>query len=105
MQGAELRDGEAAAAAASYRVLSRLLGYGEAAPEPGPPPPPTPPKKNPKKPQHPENYPGICSRHFMANQFSSVTQLGLTLCDPMNHSTPGLPVHYQFPEFTQAHVH
>ncbi|XP_032313757.1 suppressor of cytokine signaling 7 isoform X1 [Camelus ferus] len=43
MQGAELRDGEAAAAAASYRVLSRLLGYGEAAPEPGPPPPPPPP--------------------------------------------------------------
>ncbi|XP_032945978.1 suppressor of cytokine signaling 7 isoform X2 [Rhinolophus ferrumequinum] len=41
MQGPELRDGEAAAAAAaSYRVLSRLLGYGEAAPEPGPPPPP-----------------------------------------------------------------
>ncbi|XP_047401870.1 suppressor of cytokine signaling 7 isoform X2 [Sciurus carolinensis] len=40
MQGAELRDGEAAAAAASYRVLSRLLGYGEAVPEPGPPPPP-----------------------------------------------------------------
>ncbi|XP_016787405.1 suppressor of cytokine signaling 7 isoform X1 [Pan troglodytes] len=40
MQEAELRDGEAAAAAASYRVLSRLLGYGEAAPEPGPPPPP-----------------------------------------------------------------
>ncbi|XP_004282748.2 suppressor of cytokine signaling 7 isoform X2 [Orcinus orca] len=40
MQGAELRDGEAAAGAASYRVLSRLLGYGEAAPEPGPPPPP-----------------------------------------------------------------
>ncbi|XP_063107515.1 suppressor of cytokine signaling 7 isoform X2 [Cavia porcellus] len=40
MQGAELRDGEAAAAAASYRVLSRLLGYGEAAPEPGQPPPP-----------------------------------------------------------------
>ncbi|KAM9209129.1 suppressor of cytokine signaling 7 isoform 1-T1 [Dugong dugon] len=39
MQGAELRDGEAAAAA-SYRVLSRLLGYGEAAPEQGPPPPP-----------------------------------------------------------------
>ncbi|KAM8817308.1 suppressor of cytokine signaling 7 isoform 2-T2 [Rhynchonycteris naso] len=43
MQGTELRDGEAAAAAAaSYRVLSRLLGYGEAAPEPGPPPPPPP---------------------------------------------------------------
>ena len=26
-------------------------------------------------------------------------------CDPMNHSTPGLPVHHQFPEFTQTHVH
>ena len=29
----------------------------------------------------------------------------LTLCDPMNHSTPGLPVHHQLPEFTQTHVH
>ena len=38
-------------------------------------------------------------------QFSSVTQSCLTLCDPMNHSTPGLPVHYQLPEFTQTHVH
>ena len=28
-----------------------------------------------------------------------------TLCDPMNHSTPGLPVHHQLPEFTQTHVH
>ena len=36
-------------------------------------------------------------------QFSSVTQLCLTLCDPMNHSTPGLPV--QLLEFTQTHVH
>ena len=33
-------------------------------------------------------------------QFSSVTQLCLTLCDPMNHSTPGLPVHHQLLEFT-----
>ena len=33
-------------------------------------------------------------------QFSSVTQSCLTLCDPMNHSTPGLPVHHQLPEFT-----
>ena len=38
-------------------------------------------------------------------QFSSVTQLCPTLCDPMNHSTPGLPVHHQLPEFTQTHVH
>ena len=42
--------------------------------------------------------------HF-AFQFSSVTQSCLTLCDPMNRSTPGLPVHHQLPEFTQTHVH
>ena len=38
-------------------------------------------------------------------QFSSVTQSCLTLCDPMNHSTPGLSVCHQLPEFTQTHVH
>ena len=38
-------------------------------------------------------------------QFSSVTQLCLTLCDPMNRSTPGLPVRDQLPEFTQTHIH
>ena len=38
-------------------------------------------------------------------QFSSVTQWCLTLCDPMNRSTPGLSVHHQLPEFTQTHVH
>ena len=38
-------------------------------------------------------------------QFSSVAQSCLTLCDPMNRSTPGLPVHHQLPEFTQTHVH
>ena len=38
-------------------------------------------------------------------QFSPVTQLCLTLCNPMNRSTPGLPVHHQLPEFTQTHVH
>ena len=38
-------------------------------------------------------------------QFSSVSQSCPTLCDPMNHSTPGLPVHHQLPEFTQTHVH
>ena len=37
--------------------------------------------------------------------FSSVAQSCLTLCDPMNFSTPGLPVHHQLPEFTQTHVH
>ena len=38
-------------------------------------------------------------------QFSSVTQLCPTVCHPMNRSIPGLPVHHQFPEFTQTHVH
>ena len=37
-------------------------------------------------------------------QFSSVAQSCLTLCDPMNCSTPGLPVHHQLPEFTQTQV-
>ena len=37
--------------------------------------------------------------------FSSVTRSCPTLCDPMNRSTPGLPVHHQLPEFTQTHVH
>ena len=38
-------------------------------------------------------------------QFSLVTQLCPTLCNSMNHSMPGLPVHHQLPEFTQTHVH
>ena len=40
----------------------------------------------------------------MQVQFSSVTRLGPTLCDPMNRSTPGLPVHHQLPELTQMSV-
>ena len=46
--------------------------------------------------------------HFpfiLSHQFSSVTQLCPTVCDPMNRSIPGLPVHHQVPEFTQTHVH
>ena len=39
------------------------------------------------------------------SQFSSVAQSCPTLCDPMNRSTPGLPVHHQILEFTQTHVH
>ena len=42
---------------------------------------------------------------FLSVQFSSVTQSCPTLCDPMNCSTPGLPVHHQLPEFIQTHVH
>ena len=41
----------------------------------------------------------------MGHQFSSVTQSCLTLCNPVNHSTPGLPVHHQLLESTQTHVH
>ena len=51
-----------------------------------------------------ESYINFSSWLF-SPQFSSVTQSCLTLCDPMNHSTPGLPVHHQIPEFTQTHVH
>ena len=42
---------------------------------------------------------------YRSVQFSSVAQLCLTLCDHMNRSTPGLPVHHQLLEFTQTHAH
>ena len=42
---------------------------------------------------------------FITVQFSSVAQSCLTLCNPMDHSTPGFPVHHQLLEFTQTHVH
>ena len=45
------------------------------------------------------------SRGLSSVQFSSVAQSCPTLCDPMNRSTPGLPVHHQLLEFTQTHVH
>ena len=50
----------------------------------------------------------ICSLHtdpISSVQFSSVAKSCLTLCDPMNRSTPGLPVHHQLLEFTQTHIH
>ena len=64
-------------------------------------------------PTHPSTW---CSRvgrsgtwdhslKMTSTKFSSVAQLCPTLCDPMNRSTPGLPVHHQLPEFTQTHVH
>ena len=49
--------------------------------------------ESPGKPQH------------IDVQFSSVVQSCLPLCNPMDCSTPGLPVHHQLPEFTQTHVH
>ena len=45
------------------------------------------------------------SLYLRSDQIRSVAQSCLTLCDPMNRSTPGLPVHHQLPEFTQTHAH
>ena len=47
----------------------------------------------------------VLERSIRSDQIRSVTQLCLTLWDPMNSSTPGLPAHHQLPEFTQTHVH
>ena len=48
---------------------------------------------------------GMTVKGFSSVQFSSVAQSCPTLCDPMNRSMPGLPVHHQLPEFTETHVH
>ena len=53
----------------------------------------------------PPGPPGKSGPPFLLFQFSSVAQSCPTLWDPMNRSTPGLPVHHQLPEFTQTHVH
>ena len=47
----------------------------------------------------------MASGPIRSDQIRSVTQSCPTLCDPMNHSTPGLPVHHPLPEFTQTHTH
>ena len=55
-----------------------------------------------------KNFPHFAVIHIVkvfSVQFSSVAQSCPTLCNPMNRSTPGLPVHHQLPEFTQTHVH
>ena len=48
---------------------------------------------------------GIIYIHTYKYQIRSVAQLCPTLCNPMNRSTPGLPVHHHLPEFTQTHAH
>ena len=50
-------------------------------------------------------FPNYCMVAFISDQIRSVTQSWPTLCDPMNCSTPGLPVNHQLPEFTQTHVY
>ena len=47
----------------------------------------------------------VCISISPSDQIRSVTQSCPTLCDPMNRSTPGLPVHHQLPEFTETQVH
>ena len=54
--------------------------------------------------EQPVQFLGHCM-YSVYFQFSSVAQSCPTLCDPMNHSTPGLPVHHQLLEFTQTHAH
>ena len=54
---------------------------------------------------HPSPHFSMYERPFTCYQFSSVAQSCLTLCNPMNCSAPGLPVHHQLLEFTQTHVH
>ena len=58
------------------------------------------------KPQNEGNWREVTIKVYMGHpaKFSSVAQSCPTLCYPMNHSTPGLPVHHQLPEFTQTHI-
>ena len=51
------------------------------------------------------SYQGSSLEMFRSDQIRSVAQLCPSLCDPMNRSTPGLPVSHQLPEFTQTHIH
>ena len=52
-----------------------------------------------------ENQVNWCGIGLSSAQFSSVFQLCPTLCNPMDCSSPGLPIHHQLPEFTETHVH
>ena len=50
-------------------------------------------------------YPNLQNLCIFYPMFSSVAQSCPTLCDPMDYSTPGFPVHHQLPELAQTHVH
>ena len=66
--------------------------------------PTTPSRTNTQK-RCPFHHRGLkCKSRKSKDQIRSVTQSCPTLCDPMNHSMPGLPVHHQLLEFTQTHV-
>ena len=72
-----------------------------------------PQRQQPTRLPRPWDFPGKSTgvhchcflQHTGSVQFSPVAQSCPTLCDPTNHSTPGLPVHHQLPEFTQTQVH
>ena len=57
-----------------------------------------------KKKKKPTSLKKCLTLECSSVQFSSVAQSCLTLCHPMNRSTPSLPVHHQLPEFTQTHI-
>ena len=66
-------------------------------------------RKGAATPVHPDKNTGV-GCHFLlqcmkVKRESEVAQSCPTLCDPMDCSTPGFPVHHQIPEFTQTHVH
>ena len=69
-----------------------------------------PHRRQPTRLPHPWDFPGKSTGvgcHCLLRssaQFSSITQSCPTLCDPVNRSTPGVPVHHQLPESTQTHV-
>ena len=63
------------------------------------------PKKKKKEKKQRALHFGQSLKFLGQLQFSSVAQLCPTFCDPMNRSMPGLPVHHQLPDFTQAYVH
>ena len=55
--------------------------------------------------QEPRNQAVVYKRTMVSIQFSSVTQSYPALCNPMDYSTPGFPVHHQLLELAQTHVH
>ena len=79
-----------------YEDLQDLLGLTTC---------PLTPRQRKKKKEKKTTKDFLFSIQFSSVQFSSVAHPCPTLCDPMDCSTPGLPVHHQLQEFTQTHVH
>ena len=90
----------------SYTDMNQPWSYMYS-PSRSPLPPPSPPDSSGSsqctRPEHLSHASHITSFNCCL-QFSSVAQLCPTLCNPMNYSMPGLPVHHHLPEFTQTHA-